>query len=120
MLIEAHITNHVEVEYESIEAFRATYKGYEIDSIDDQAVIATCITCGKPILDGQPHKSCEDADWHDTEECDWTRDEQVMANCAVIPEDEFFGTGNEEPDEPCAEQQETGLDDPEQEHKEPF
>ena len=26
----------------------------------------------------------------------------------------------EEPDEPGTEQQETGLDDPEQEHKEPF
>ena len=116
MLVEAHITNSVEVECESIEAFRATYKGYEIDSIDNQAVIATCITCRKPIFEGQDYGSCEDADWHDTPECDWTRDEQVMANCSVIPEDEFFGNGYEEPDEPGTEQEETGPDDPDQEH----
>ncbi len=70
MLIEAHITNHVEVECESLEDFKARYKGYEIDAIDDQAVLAWCITCEKPILEGQPNKSCENADWHDTEECD--------------------------------------------------
>jgi hypothetical protein len=36
--------------------------GCHIESIDDVYVIATCESCGRPILDGQVYLSLEDAD----------------------------------------------------------
>lgn len=46
---------------EAILRFRNLFPGATVETVGDAAFVATCEVCGKPIFEGEPYETDEDA-----------------------------------------------------------
>ena len=46
---------------EAVRRFRALFPGATVATVGDEAFVASCEACGKPIFEGEPHEVDEDA-----------------------------------------------------------
>ena len=46
---------------EAVRRFRALFPGATVETVGDEAFVASCEACGRPIFEGEPHEVDEDA-----------------------------------------------------------
>ena len=46
---------------EAVRRFRALFPGATVETVGDEALVASCEACGRPIFEGEPHEVDEDA-----------------------------------------------------------
>lgn len=46
---------------EAVRRFRALFPGAAVERVGDEALVALCEVCGKPICEGEPYETDEDA-----------------------------------------------------------
>lgn len=60
MRIEAHTSECMEGDFDSVEEFRTKFPGWAIDAIDSKEVIGQCEGCAKPILEAEEYHQWAD------------------------------------------------------------
>ena len=46
---------------EAVRRFRALFPSATVETVGDEAFVASCEACGRPIFEGEPHEVDEDA-----------------------------------------------------------